>query len=208
MDAPAISATAISATAIPRTAIPTTARGAPAGRPHFSLPQPGSPQTGEGPPAEAAPAAIDGVECTELVRHADQRGWLIELCRTDELPLGLVPAMAYVSQTLPGVTRGPHEHVAQTDVFAFVGPGEFEVWLWDARADSPTFGRRSVLRAGASRPLRVVVPPGVVHAYRNVGPEPGWVFNCPDQLYAGRGKGEPVDEIRHEHDPASPYRLS
>jgi len=36
---------------------------------------------------------------------------------------------------------------------------------------------------------------------------PGWVFNGPNRLYAGQGKREPVDEIRHEHDPNSPYQL-
>ena len=48
--------------------------------------------------------------------------------------------MAYVSVTKPGVIRGPHEHVNQTDMFVFVGPGEFELHLWDRRESSPTKG--------------------------------------------------------------------
>jgi dTDP-4-dehydrorhamnose 3,5-epimerase len=55
--------------------------------------------------------------------------------------------------------------------------------------------------------MLVVVPPGVVHAYSNVGTGPGWVFNCPDRLYKGTGRKEPVDEIRHELDPQSPFKL-
>ena len=46
--------------------------------------------------------------------------------------------------------------------------------------------------------MTVLVPPGVVHAYRNVSEENGLVFNVPNRLYAGWGKKEPVDEIRHE----------
>ncbi len=43
------------------------------------------------------------------------------------------------------------------------------------------------------------MPPGVVHAYRNDSEtESGMVLNFPDQLYAGWGKREAVDEIRHE----------
>jgi dTDP-4-dehydrorhamnose 3,5-epimerase len=43
------------------------------------------------------------------------------------------------------------------------------------------------------------VPPGVVHAYRNISrTERGTVLNYPDTLYAGWGKSEPVDEVRHE----------
>jgi dTDP-4-dehydrorhamnose 3,5-epimerase len=51
---------------------------------------------------------------------------------------------------------------------------------------------------GASNPAAVWIPPGVVHAYRNIGTVPGLVFNAPNRLYAGWGKTEPVDEIRHE----------
>jgi dTDP-4-dehydrorhamnose 3,5-epimerase len=36
---------------------------------------------------------------------------------------------------------------------------------------------------------------------------PGWVINMPNKLYAGKGRQEPVDEIRHENDNNSPYTL-
>ncbi len=150
---------------------------------------------------------IDGVIVRTLQFHHDRRGWLVELFRCDELPCGLHLLMAYVSETLPGVVRGPHEHREQTDVLAFVGPGQFQLYLWDARTDSPTSGHRQVLMAGRSCPLLVIVPPGVVHAYKNVSEVPGWVFNCPDRLYAGQGRSEPVDEIRHEDRADSPFLL-
>lgn len=150
---------------------------------------------------------IEGVVFRALGRHVDARGWLIELFREDELPAGLHPAMVYVSETLPGVARGPHEHAAQSDYFAFFGPGEFTLYLWDRRPDSPTRGRRMRVAVGASNPQAVVVPPGVVHAYKNCGLVPGWVFNAPDRLYAGPGRREPVDEIRHENRPDTPYRM-
>jgi dTDP-4-dehydrorhamnose 3,5-epimerase len=41
----------------------------------------------------------------------------------------------------------------------------------------------------------------VVHAYRNISrTERGMVLNYPDTLYAGQGRNEPVDEVRHEVD--------
>jgi dTDP-4-dehydrorhamnose 3,5-epimerase len=150
---------------------------------------------------------IDGVVFRPLVSHRDQRGWLAELYREDELPIERHPAMAYVSETLPGVARGPHEHTDQTDYFAFLGPGEFLLYLWDARPGSPTRGHRVKAAVGESNKQSVIVPPGVVHAYKNVGAAPGWVFNAPDRLYAGPGKRGPVDEIRHEDRAESPYRL-
>ena len=55
--------------------------------------------------------------------------------------------------------------------------------------------------------LIVVVPPGVVHAYKNSGDSEGIVLNFPDRLYAGKGRREKVDEVRHEDDPGSPFRV-
>jgi dTDP-4-dehydrorhamnose 3,5-epimerase len=141
---------------------------------------------------------IDQIAMRSLKVFKDARGWLVELFRQDELVEDLWPMMTYVSQTLPGVTRGPHEHVLQTDGFAFIGPSDFKLFLWDTRPESPTVGRRTAVLVGESNPVAVWIPPGVVHAYRNVGSLPGLVFNSPNRLYAGRGKKEPIDEIRHE----------
>jgi dTDP-4-dehydrorhamnose 3,5-epimerase len=141
---------------------------------------------------------IDGVEIRPLKPFHDKRGWLVEIFRHDQLTQERFPVMMYVSSTLPGVTRGPHEHVDQTDGFAFIGPSDFRLYLWDHRPNSRTRGHRCVATFGASNPAAVWIPPGVVHAYRNVGEVSGLVFNVPNRLYAGWGKKEPVDEIRHE----------
>jgi dTDP-4-dehydrorhamnose 3,5-epimerase len=55
--------------------------------------------------------------------------------------------------------------------------------------------------------MLIVIPPGVVHAYTNVSDVPGLVFNGPNRLYKGPGRKEPVDEVRHEDDPDSPFRV-
>lgn len=147
---------------------------------------------------------MPGVLVKPLARHADSRGWLTELFRHDELPPDFRPAMAYLSVTRPGIARGPHEHAGQTDGFAFVS-GTYELHLWENRP-----GRDAAfvtLQVGEENPVLVLVPPGVVHAYRNVGSEDAFVLNFPDTLYAGWGKAEPVDEIRHESDPDSPFKL-
>ncbi|MBI4417772.1 MAG: dTDP-4-dehydrorhamnose 3,5-epimerase family protein [Ignavibacteriales bacterium] len=146
---------------------------------------------------------IDGLVVRELVAHADPRGWLTELFRSDEVKEEFMPVMAYVSATLPGVARGPHEHVHQADFFCFVGPSVFKIVCWDNRRRSRTYGNTVTLEAGAGKPMSVLVPPGVVHGYKNIGDAEGWVLNFPNRLYAGKGKKEKVDEIRHELDPSS-----
>jgi len=157
------------------------------------------------PPREFIDGPVDGAVFEPLRAFTDQRGWLIELFRDDEVLPPQRPVMAYVSETRPGVARGPHEHEDQTDYFAFVGPGDFAVYLWDIRVHSPTYGHKTRRVVGESNPSRVIIPPGIVHAYKNISEVPGWVFNSPNRLYAGEGKRGPVDEIRHEEQPDSPY---
>jgi len=150
---------------------------------------------------------IEGVVFKPLCLLEDQRGWLTEIFRSDELPGEIGPAMAYVSFTRPGVVRGPHEHKQQTDMFAFIGPGDFEFYCWDARTHSATYANRLRCVVGRSNRQSVVVSPGVVHAYKNISAEAAMVVNLPDRLYAGPGRNSPVDEIRHEGRPANPYVL-
>jgi dTDP-4-dehydrorhamnose 3,5-epimerase len=142
-----------------------------------------------------------------LKKYHDSRGWLCELFRHDEVPAEFHPVMAYISMTEPGVARGPHEHVDQADCFCFLGPSNFKVYLWDRRPHSPTYLARQAEVVGSDRPMLLIIPAGVVHAYKNVGGEQGIVFNCPNRLYKGPGRREPVDEIRHEDDADTPYRL-
>jgi len=148
---------------------------------------------------------IEGVKVTAFKKFVDERGWLAEIFRQDEMAAEFHPAMSYISVTLPGVLRGPHEHVDQADLFAWVGPGDFKLTLWDNRSESPTYQNRMELFMGVNNPGSVVVPKGVVHCYRCVSAEPGWVINCPNRLFAGEGKREPIDEIRHEDDPENPF---
>lgn len=148
---------------------------------------------------------IEGVTIKELKKFTDDRGWLVETFRTDELPDNIGPVMSYVSMTKPGVARGPHEHKDQTDIFVFIGPGMFELHLWDNRLGSSTYGKYETFRLGAEAMAAVVVPPGIVHGYKNIGSDEAWCLNYPDRLYAGAGKKEEVDEIRHEQDSASKF---
>ena len=150
---------------------------------------------------------INGVMVKDLKKLADKRGWLTELFRQDEIEEDILPAMSYISMTLPGITRGPHEHKEQTDCFVFIGSSMFKIVLWDNREDSSTYMNKMVLLAGKETPLCVVVPPKVIHAYKNIGDKNGIVINFPNRLYAGWGRKEPVDEIRYENDPNTIFKV-
>jgi dTDP-4-dehydrorhamnose 3,5-epimerase len=157
--------------------------------------------------AEFRTGNIDGVVVRDLRKFNDDRGWLAELFRHDEMTEEFYPAMAYLSTTRPGVRRGPHEHVDQADLFCFIGPSNFKLRMWDQRSGSKTFNNVMTLVVGQDNPKSVLVPLGVVHAYQNVGSVDGVVVNCPNRLYMGKGKKEEIDEIRHEDDPNTPFRM-
>ncbi len=125
---------------------------------------------------------MEGVLIRELKRFHDSRGWLTELFRDDELPDDFRPVMSYLSVTLPGVARGPHEHVHQTDGFAFID-GSYVLYLWENR---PGKSAEPVqLQVGSENPILVLVPPGVVHAYKNVGDREAFVLKFSEPALCG-----------------------
>lgn len=145
---------------------------------------------------------MKGLEITKLSLYKDNRGWLGEIIRADET--NLKPLMAYLSMTIPGTVRGPHEHREQTDLFCLIG--NFRLYFWDNRKNSNTYKENRIIEI-IDTPTVAVIPPGIVHAYKNIGSSDGFVINLPDRLYRGRGKTEPVDEIRYENDISSPFRI-
>ena len=149
---------------------------------------------------------IKDVLIKKLNKYEDNRGWLTEVFRRDELEFN--PAMGYVSLTNPGIIRGPHEHVAQSDCFIFLGPGTFRMYLWDRREKSETNGEAMEFEVGIDSPTLVIVPPGVVHGYKCISKGPATSINFPDKLYKGVAKKEEIDEIRWEKDETSPYKIA
>ena len=158
--------------------------------------------------SEFTKGKIQDVVVYPIKKFVDERGWLAELFRHDEIGAEFYPVMSYISVTEPLVQRGPHEHVEQADLFCFLGTGNFKMRMWDNRQDSPTYRYIMTLYVGADNPTAIIVPKGVVHAYKNVSTvEKGIVINCPNQLFMGAGKKEAIDEIRHEDDPDTIYTM-
>ena len=150
---------------------------------------------------------IEGVVMHPIKRMSDSRGWLAEIFRSDEIAPDLLPAMSYLSVTHPDVIRGPHEHREQTDIFAFFGPGTFKLKLWDNRKDSSSYGNTMIFIAGEDNPMSIILPPGIIHGYRNISDHDAWMSNYPNKLFAGEGKKDPIDEIRHEDDESNEFSM-
>ena len=148
---------------------------------------------------------IKGIVLKDLAEYSDERGWLTEIYREDSDKFK--NAMSYVSFTNFNAVRGPHEHKEQSDFFVFIGPGNFELHLWDNRKNSETFGKYQKIIVGESNKCSVLVPPGVVHGYKSISESGSISINLPDKLYAGKDKKEEVDEIRHENNPESKFEI-
>lgn len=117
---------------------------------------------------------IHGVVVKELVRHCDERGYLLEVLRDDD---GLLSRFGQSTYTLtyPGVIKAFHWHRHQDDLW-FIAQGEARVVLYDLREDSPTRGVTQVIYAGEHRPLLILIPAGVAHGYQVLGNRPLGLF--------------------------------
>ena len=135
---------------------------------------------------------IDGVSLRRPPTHADERGTITEVYDvrwefTDD------PVVYVYHVTIrPGQIKGWVVHLEQNDrLFAYAGV--LKVVLYDARSDSPTFGRLNVFHLGGHDRALLSIPAGVYHAVQNVGDSEGAFVNLPSQPY--------------QHDDPDKYRL-
>lgn len=138
---------------------------------------------------------IDGVRIEPLQVYPDDRGFFTELAR---LGIGIASGMLpdanrkiQVSFTLtyPGTIKAIHYHSEQTDLWAPVS-GMVQVFLYDLRRHSKTFGLINTLYVGRFRPWEILIPPGVGHGYKALGVEPIQLLYFTDRHY------NPADELR------------
>jgi dTDP-4-dehydrorhamnose 3,5-epimerase len=125
---------------------------------------------------------IVGVRTKALRPIADERGWLMEVLRSDETELLPKFGQVYVSATYPGVVKAWHYHKHQVDNFACVA-GMVKLVLVDTRDDSPTKGMVNEFFIGALNPLLVQVPNLVYHGWKCISIEPSLVVNVPTEPY-------------------------
>jgi len=133
---------------------------------------------------------IYGVETKELHPKADERGYLMEMLRSDD-PIFEGFGQSYVALNYPGVIRAWHYHKEQTDLWVCVR-GMIKVGLYDPRADSPTKGEASTIYLGEQSNLLLKIPPLVYHGYKTVGVESSLLINFPTKPY----NREQPDEYR------------
>jgi dTDP-4-dehydrorhamnose 3,5-epimerase len=141
--------------------------------------------------APGSPDLIPGVKVHALTIHPDDRGYFLELARLGSGAVSEFPAQSQVSAALSysGTIKAFHYHQRQYDYWT-PALGMLQVALVDLREDSPTFGLRNTLYLGKLRSWSLVIPPGVGHGYKVIGPEPAMLVYLTSNYY------DPADEGR------------
>lgn len=124
---------------------------------------------------------IEGVEVKRLTKHADERGFLMELLRSDDEVFTKF-GQCYVSMNYPNVVRAWHWHKKQDDFFVVV-KGMIKVGLYDMREGSATRGEVAQFYLGEQNTIVLKIPVGVAHGYKTVGVEPSLLVNFPSEVY-------------------------
>lgn len=124
---------------------------------------------------------IEGVVTRQLRLIADERGWLVEVLRSD-WKLFEKFAQAYVTTAYPQVVKAWHMHKKQTDNIACI-KGMVKLVLCDGRKKSKTKGEINEFVIGEKNPMLVKIPPQVWHGFKTIGDEIALVMNVPTNLY-------------------------
>jgi dTDP-4-dehydrorhamnose 3,5-epimerase len=142
-----------------------------------------------------SPDLIDGVQIEPLTIYPDDRGFFTELARLGKglackmVPDGPRQIQVSLTLTYPGTIKAIHYHSEQTDLWAPVS-GMIQVFLYDLRIHSKTFGAINTIFSGRFQPWEILIPPGVAHGYKALGVEPIQLVYFTDRHY------NPQDELR------------
>lgn len=133
---------------------------------------------------------IDGVKVKDLKRIDDDRGWLMEILRSDDTEF-IKFGQVYITTAKPGIVKGWHYHSKQIDNFVCV-KGRALIALYDARKDSETYGQVNKFEISTDNAKLIQIPNYVYHGFKALGEKEATIMNCPTELYNYK---EP-DELR------------
>jgi dTDP-4-dehydrorhamnose 3,5-epimerase len=124
---------------------------------------------------------IDGVQLIPRTRHADDRGYVTEILRSDEDHFEKF-GQAYVTACYPGVVKAWHRHGRQIDYFYAVS-GTVKVGLYDDREGSVTRGEYQTIMLGErGANAQLVIPAGIWHGLMAMDTF-SMVLNLPTEVY-------------------------
>ncbi len=144
---------------------------------------------------------IEGVKVRKLKQIHDERGYLMEMLRSDWEEFKKM-GQVYMTVCNPGFVKGWHFHKKQSDNFICI-KNEARVVLFDSRDGSKTKGKINEFVMGEKNPLLLQIPPFVLHGFTAEGKKPAFIVNVPTELYDYK---EPDEYRLAFNDPSVPYK--
>ena len=117
------------------------------------------------------------VEVTTLDVKKDERGWLTEVIRKEELVRSKEFGQFMVTTAYPGYVKGNHYHTRKYEWYCVL-KGEAKLMLVDNNS-----GEREELLLNEHQLKTVRIPPHVSHAIENTGTEMMYLLVYTDEPY-------------------------
>ena len=118
-----------------------------------------------------------------LARPASHpHGHLTEVLREDWEVTDAPLVQVTLTTTFPGRVRAWGLHEFTTDRL-FAANGSLCVVCYDGRRTSPTYGTVNEFFLGDRNQGLVIIPPGVYHGWKNIGPDEASIISMPSRLY-------------------------
>tara|TARA_B100000959_G_scaffold157291_1_gene164918 strand:+ start:1268 stop:1675 length:408 start_codon:yes stop_codon:yes gene_type:complete len=108
---------------------------------------------------------IKGLIINKLDIKSDERGWLTEILRKENLQKEKGFGQIFVTVAKPGITKGNHYHKRKEEWFCVIR-GKGKLLLKDITSDES----QEVLM-GDENMIAVKIPPNVTHSIQNIGDE-------------------------------------
>jgi UDP-2-acetamido-2,6-beta-L-arabino-hexul-4-ose reductase len=106
---------------------------------------------------------MKGVEIKRLEVKKDERGWLVEILRSEALKRGDRFGQFLITTAYPGYIKGNHYHTRKFEWYCVIR-GEGRLVLQDN-----TTGEKEDVFLTEEELSLVMIPPGITHAIENTG---------------------------------------
>lgn len=107
--------------------------------------------------------------------HSDNRGWLVELLKSNELEKPI--KQLHISSIKKGRIRGNHYHSKQTE-WLFLVSGLARLVLEDIKTK-----KRLLINLSESNPQVITIFPNISHAIKNIGKRTAYLVSAQSEIY-------------------------
>lgn len=137
---------------------------------------------------------IKGVEIKPLKKIEDERGFLVEIMRSDWKIFGEKIIQSNVSVSKPGVIRAWHRHMKGQVDYVLVLEGEIKLCIFDEKTRE-----MDEIICSSDNPQLMRIPGKFWHGYKVIGKKPATVVYFFNRLYDYKNP----DELRKSFDDSS-----